>query len=270
MKIDLIRNTYDEKNFDKYPEKQLTLREKLFLVTLLRAGLNEDLDYIKPLCSINIPLTPTHESTIDLIKTLSSKSIIVPHRDSDPSAFAEVENFPRRYFVQEVMFRLNIAPFDHDFQNMVQRLLYPSKEQFESNPDFCFEMWKKISLDESLEYLLYSMKKVGYDFNPGKKTINLFEYLLEYYSVSQIYSLIYRAVANSTKLYQEKKLPKQHAANTVITFCESHGERAIAEGWNLTKYRRNFDLPESVISKVFFTTILQIAYIGFDEKPSPV
>ncbi|QDP39174.1 hypothetical protein [Radiobacillus deserti] len=152
---------------------------------------------------------------------------------------------------------------------MIQRLMYPSQEDFEEDKDFCFNMWKKIALNESIEYLLYSLDKVGFDFSPGEKTNKVFENLLEHFSVAQIYSIIYRAVANSTKLYQEKRMPRKKAANAVITFCESNGERAIAEGWNLSKYRRDYNLPETLISQVFFTSILKIAYIGFEEKPTP-
>lgn len=267
-KRELIRSTYNEKNYERFPEIDLTLEDKLYLSVLLRGGLNESLTLITPLAQIKERLTSTSSFTIELVKTLTGKNIIIPHPNSEISSFVEEDNFPNIFYAELVVYRLNIDPFDTHYHNMIQRLLYPSKEHFESNGIFCYEMWKKISLNESLEYLLYSMNKVGFDFNPGKKTIKLFEHLLGHYSVAQLYSLIYRGVANSTKLYLEKKLPKKHAANTVITYCETQGERALAEGWTVTKYRRNYDLPESIISKVFFTAILKIAHLGFDEKPS--
>lgn len=151
---------------------------------------------------------------------------------------------------------------------MIKRLMYPNPELFHLDKDFCFEMWKKISLTETIEYLLYQMNKVGYSFKPGDKTIRLFEYLLENFSVSQIYGIIYRSVANSTQRFQAGEVTKLHAQNSVITACESHGERALALGWKLSHYSRLRDLPETYISKVFFTSILKIAELGFSEKPT--
>lgn len=126
-----------------------------------------------------------------------------------------------------------------------------------------------MELNECLQYLLYQIHKVGYTFNPGEKTIRVFEELLEHFSVSQIYSIIYRSVANSTQRYQAREITKIHAQNSVITSCDSYGQRAIAQGWKLTHYARLRDLPETYISKVLFTSIMQIAELGFSEKPTP-
>ena len=264
----LVYERYNENNYNKVPEAKLSLEDKLYLSVLLRGGLDESLNNINPIGSLDKKLTPTNDFTVELIKTLTGRNLIVLHFASPINAFVDDENFPSSYYIYKVIFRINIEPSDGSYQNMIQRLLYPNQEEFEADKNFCFEMWLKIALNESIEYLLYSLEKVGFDFSPGDKTIKVFEHLLEHFSVAQIYSIIYRAVANSTKLYQERKMSKKHAANTVITSCESYGERAIAEGWNLTKYRRNYDLPETLISSIFFTSILKIAYIGFEEKPT--
>ncbi|MGR5880031.1 hypothetical protein ACT7DO_19065 [Bacillus pacificus] len=94
----------------------------------------------------------------------------------------------------------------------------------------------------------------------------MFEHLLEHFSVSQIYGIIYRAVANSTQRYQAGEVTRIHAQNSVITSCEGHGQRAIAQGWKLSYYSRIKDLPESYISQVLYTSVMQIAELGFSEK----
>jgi hypothetical protein len=151
---------------------------------------------------------------------------------------------------------------------MVGRLLYPHINSEEYFKEFCFDMWKKVALHECLEYLLYQMDKVGYSFNPGDKTIRVFDHLLEHFSVSQIYGIIYRSVANSTQRYQAREITKIHAQNSVIASCESYGQRAIAQGWKLTNFSRIRDLPETYISLVLFTSIMKIAELGFSEKPT--
>ncbi|MHA6250750.1 hypothetical protein [Oceanobacillus sp. CAU 1775] len=268
LKKQRIAETYDLSSLKKVDEKNLTLEDKLYLSVLIRSCMDENLNYILPVKQASEKLTPTSEFTTELIKTLTGRDLIAPHPDSSLRAFPDDEDFPFGYYIYEVIYTLNIEPHDGSYFNMVQRLLYPSQEEFEEDKEFCFQMWKKIAVNESLEYLSYSMEKVGFNEKKGAKTIKVLERLLEYFSVAQIYSIIYKSIANSTKLYQEGKLYKNHASNTVITSCESFGERAIAEGWNLTKYRRDFNLPETVISKVLFTSILKIGSMSFEEKPT--
>lgn len=52
------------------------------------------------------------------------------------------------------------------------------------------------------------MDSVRFDFNPGKKTIAVFNDLLDNFSVSQIYGIIYKAITNTTKFCQESDISK--------------------------------------------------------------
>ncbi|SUK27159.1 Uncharacterised protein [Staphylococcus aureus] len=70
--------------------------------------------------------------------------------------------------VDKVMYRLNIKPYDNDYGNMINRLLYPDESLF--NNEFCYELWKEINLDESIQYFKYHMNKVKFDTVIGEKT----------------------------------------------------------------------------------------------------
>lgn len=273
QKRSTLDSFYDESNWDLKPERELTLEDRLYLAVILRSSLSENTMYIEALEGNKNLLASTEDFEIELIKTLTGRKILVPHLLSDLNAFdIEYEddgNFQITYGIYKVRYRINIQPYDSDYDEMIKRLMYPDFSGEEQFKDFCYEMWKKISLNECLEYLLYQMKKVGYSFNPGDKTIRVFENLLEHFSVAQIYGIIYRAVANSTQRYQAGEMTKIHAQNSVISSCESHGQRALAQGWKLSNYSRIRDLPETYISLVLFTSIMQIAELGFSEKPTP-
>lgn len=92
--------------------------------------------------------------------------------------------------------------------------------------------------------------------------------MLEHYSVSQIYGIIWRKVSDATRLYQEGGITKKHAANTVIGGCLSFGERARINNWDLRKYSRIKELPQTVISELFFNQVLHIGEMGFDMSPT--
>ena len=60
---------------------------------------------------------------------------------------------------------------------------------------------------------------------------------------------------------------KLHAANTVPGFIQRAAERAIAEDWSVKPFRRNFEVPLSVISQVLFTTALKLPEDGLSTIP---
>ncbi|PGS64061.1 hypothetical protein [Bacillus thuringiensis] len=267
-----IASFYDDKKWNLKPENELSLEDRLYLSMILRSSLSENTMYIEPLLDVKGNLAPTEDFEIELIKTLTGRKILVPHVISNINAFdvtyKEDDYLEIVYGIYKVNYRINIEPYDLDYDEMIKRLMYPSLDSNENYKEFCFDMWKKVALNECLQYLLYQMDKVGYSFNPGEKTIRVFEHLLEHFSVSQIYGIIYRAVANSTQRYQAGEITRIHAQNSVITSCESHGQRAIAQGWKLSHYSRIRDLPEAYISQVLYTSVMQIAELGFSEKPT--
>lgn len=261
-----------EDNWIKIKEDELDAEDRVYLAVILKAALSENTMYIKPLEKVSNTLAPTKEFEVELIKTLTGKDLIIPHKKSDINSFEiefkdeERQSASVSHGIYEVVYRINIEPMDLDYDEMIKRLMYPSPEFFSN--EFCYEMWKKIAFYESMQYLLYQMNEVGYTFNPGKKTYAVLEQLLEAFSVAQIYNIIFRAVANSTTRYQSGKITKIHAQNSVIASCEMQGQRAIAENWELKGYNRIRELPETLISQVLFNSIMQISSLGFYEKPT--
>lgn len=272
QKEKVIYDFYKESNWKLIPESELTLEDRLYLAVILRSSLSENTQYIEPLFEKKGTIAPTKEFELEIIRTLRGRSILIPHLISDLVAFEvkyNEEGEPQvSIYPFHVCYRINVEPNDYDYSEMINRLLYPDFIYEEDFREFCFEMWKKVALNEVLEYLLFQMEKVGYSFTPGEKTYKVFKKLLEDFSVAQINGMIYRAIANSTQRYQAKEITKIHAQNSVITSCEQYGEKAIAQGWTVTPYSRNHSLPESMISKILFTTIMKIDYLGFSEKPT--
>lgn len=103
--------------------------------------------------------------------------------------------------------------------------------------------------------------RFGFGCEPGSCSI---------FSVSQIYGIIWCAVADASKLYLEKGISKKHAANSVIGACERYAERAKINGWDLTQYNRIKDLPQSELSLFYFNRVLGIGEMGFRVPPTVV
>lgn len=270
-KKEIISKNYQGKQEEIF-EEDLELEDRLYLSVLLRGGLAENATCIEPLKGIKGKIAPTESFEIEIIRTLTGKKIIVPSVDSDIDAFevefSSTDNqiYSLRYYIYEVIYNINITPRDLNYTAMIKRLMYPIADDFDNI--FCYQLWRKVSLGECEQYLLYQMDKVGYSFNPGEKTYQVLNNLIDNFSTAQVYNIIYRAIANSTARYQSKEITKKHAQNLVITSCEKQGERAIAEGWSLKPYGRLRELPESLISEVLFNSIMKISSLGFLETPT--
>lgn len=130
------------------------------------------------------------------------------------------------------------------------------------------ELWKKIALWECLEYLAYQMEKVRFTFHPGEKTISMFSKMLDDFSVSQIYCIIYKSVDKACREKQSRNLSTAHAANTVIYYCGCYADNIKLKGWGVGSYQRIKDLPQCELSRYFFNSVIRIGDKGFENVPN--
>lgn len=266
IKKQKIEDVYKLGRYIPVRVKDLTFLDKVYLGALLRSALSEDMSYIIPIGKIEKSLSPTLEYDKKILNTLREKRIILVSPDSDIEAFPDDEDdFPNSFYIYKVRYVLNID-FEGDYEQGIASLLNPL-ELVEENKEDALDIWREIALEECLEYLDYQMRKVKFKFSPGEKTITIFKDILENFSVSQVYGIIYRSVSNATRYYQESNISKAQASNSVVGGCQRYAERALAESWSLQKYKRAYDIPQSIISEFFFNRVTNIGYLGFDIPP---
>lgn len=267
QKKNKIKNKYDHQNWESVSEEKLSLKDRLYIAALLRGFMDENQMYITPTYATKSKLGPTSDYSIKILKHLIARGLIIPATISELSSFLE-DDFPQRYYVDRVSYQLLIDSND-DKNSMIGRLMYPDRQMFLNDKQETFSLWKDIAESEAEEYLLYRMSAVGFDFNIGVKTKMVLNNLLERFSVGQINSFTYRAVANSLQWYTENtNISRKHAANSVVSRLEKSGERALSEGWKVKSWGRNYDLKQSEISEVLYNPIMQISELGFTEVPT--
>lgn len=138
----------------------------------------------------------------------------------------------------------------------------------EINSSEALVLWKDIAKQECISYFEYQLSTVHFNTQFGKKTNIIIEKLLEYFSVSQVYALIWKEVASASKAYLEHRFSKNYAKNIAIHGVERYGERALENGWEIIKYSRNREVPQSILSLVLFNLVLLIYDDGFNEPPN--
>lgn len=247
----------------------LSFEQKVFLGALCRSLGKENLFEIKPYMESNVVLAPTSELCAQLYRELSRNQIIAVSPTSDLEAFdIDAKDFPMTYYIYKVTYYLNLV-FPSDKNDLFTDILNPNYYSSENEAE-ALTLWRRIAVAECIEYLDFQLRKVGFDFSPGDKTYKTFEILLNDFSVSQIYGIIWKGVADASKLYLERGITKKHAANSVIGACERYAERARMYGWNLTEYNRIKELPQSTLSAFYFNRVLGIGDMGFKVPPTIV
>ena len=244
----------------------LSFEQKVFSGALCRALCEENLYEIKAYIGSNTILAPTDDLCSQMYKTLANNGIIAVSPTSPLEAFVVDKDFPNKYYIYKVAYYLNLV-FPPNKQILFDEILNPTYYSSEHENE-ALRLWIQIAVGECLEYLDYQLQKVGFEFNPGEKTYKTFGILLNDFSVSQIYGIIWRAVADASKFYLEGNISKKHAANSVIGACERYAERAKMNGWRLSEYNRIKELPQSELSAFFFNRVLRIGDIGFKTPPS--
>lgn len=269
-KREKIKKVYDL-NIVPVNYSELNFREKVFLGVLLRTSLSEDMEVILPLNDAERELAPTIGYIKEILSYLIGRGIISVDSNSSIDAFLDSNEekdieFPNVYYITMVKYRINIVG-DEEIKNILSKIINP-KSFSDADKEDALNIWKEIALEECIEYFEYQMKSVRFDFNIGEKTIAIFKDLLENFSVSQIYGIIYKSVANATKYYQESSVSKKQAANSVIGGCQRYAERAMINNWELAKYSRIKELPQSMISEFFFDRVIGVGSLGFNMPPS--
>lgn len=263
-KINLIKETYCDTNRCLLNIDELSFEQKIYLGAICRMFLNEEMTIISSYERKTAPnkLTPNIDWTIEIYKELYEADVISVHPDSPLSAFDDDDTFPNRFNVLKACYYVNISK--EDISTILNGNFVKTDDSFAENG---VKLWKRIALNECIEYLIYQLNDVNFEFSAGNKTSATFDNLLDNFSVAQIYNIIWRAVADATKLYQSKKISRRQAANTTIGACQRYADNAILNSWKLKGYSRIKDLPQCELATFLYNKILKIGELGFNCVP---
>lgn len=262
-KRNIIHSLYS-KDVKKVNINDISLKNRVYLSALLRAvdTFQRDGEIIIPsLNKCDKKIAPTVELLREIIRDLIAEKLLIVDYNSHISAFmGELTSgdYGKSYDLHYVNYILNIE-YDKELMN-------PNIDYETINIEEVDSIARKIALHECLEYLLEQMNTVQFAFKAGKKTKEVFDDLLCNFSVSQIFRIIYSSITGATRYYQEKKVNIKQAANSVITRCQSYGERALANGWEVKSFTRPKSCSQSIISELFFNKIYFIGDDGFYKK----
>lgn len=260
----------DSTRVDPIDLSELTLKEAVYLLSFIRHSANEMLTGFNAVVENRIEqLMPQPDSDAELIRGLYFSDLIALSDDTSQHAFSFEGDKLTSFSLVNAIWRLEFQEGD-SLGNVLKRLedLLSDSEYIETVSDELCELITEISLMECLAYLEYNLGEHNLPFKPGEKTKNVFLQAMKTLSVAQIYTFIWRACKDAAAYYMRGGISKQQAANAVVGNIQRQHERAIANSWTVGEFKRNYNLPQSILSQVVFNFILRTDDGGFNQKVS--
>ncbi len=246
----------------------LSVKQAVFLLTIMRLTANEDLTGLTEFGSVTSEkMSPSSDYDYVIIKTLYRNNLmsIDPISDLDSINLKERNKFV--FSMDRVRWVVTIKDHSPYFGCFMQQLQdkISSMEYLESSHEDIICLSKEIALEECLAYLHYCLGEHGLPCKSGEKTHLVLGKALESFSVSQIYSFIWGASKDAAAYYQRSTVPRAQAANTVVSNIEKRSERAVIENWNVKPFQRNYNLPQSEVSRTLYNSLLHTSDGGFSQ-----
>ena len=252
-----ISEIWDPNNRHARTLEEYSLMDVVSMLSMVRGGAAEDYSYIKPVNSFDEHLTPNTEFTVDILNYVFDRDLLTPHPGSRVDAFKFTDHRPTSFYLYKVNWVMpqwgNLRDITSMLEEIIARGELPSSWK-ESIP----EVWQSIVLQEGTELLEHYVTEHKFSLQVGEKTVDVLASILRHYSVAQLQNFLWRAARDAAAYYVRENIPKARAANSIVTRLQGNYERARASAWEIKPYSRLFNLPQSLISKVFFNSIMQM------------
>ena len=242
---------------------ELSFKDAVYALSLIRHSLSEDLNYAEPFSEKSPSFSPTFGLTNEVVKHLYSKAFIAICPQSNVDAFDYDEDLEttEAYYPTRVLWRFLPNYTKDEKKQFIQELeeLVNGDEQPEFWREHHNEVWMNIAKNECIEYLIYSANARGLKLESiGDKTHSVLEVILKDYSIGQVFNLIFTAARDTNDFAVRENIPRFQARNMLIGSIQRKADKAIAEDWTIRNSRRDFNCPQSVVSSTFFDTFLKL------------
>lgn len=266
-KYNLLSSNYEKALGKDIDINSLSVRHAVFLSSLIRFAASEDLSYISSYNTIKTDsLSPTNEYSLSMIRELYKNNLISIDPNSNLSAIELIDDENYRFYIADVRWlipltKTPIQQFILALDDKIRSMSYVD----DAYDDVVF-LAKELSYIECISYIRFTLSEHGLEFNPGEKTELIIYNALNNFSVSQIYNFIWRAAKDAAAFYLRAATNKKHAANTIVSNIEKQVDRALANNWNVTPYKRNYAMPQSAVSRTLFNMLLLTDDGGFSQQ----
>jgi hypothetical protein len=226
------------------------LVDQLFLASLAQTGERGAPGTAGPLTDADPPLSPTAYMDVRILARLHERGDIAVDPESAPEAFEWDEwDRPEGFDPLLVRWRVSGIPFMRD------ALLASLTERDQAA---LLRLCGSILVQECFQFLDLILARNGLPFFAGRGTRELFERLLEHFSVAQVYNLIWRSAREVVAYSDRVARTPEHTGAAVVHEISRKGEFTRVSGQALKPYRRDWGAPRSRLGEVVFDRLLDL------------
>ena len=252
--------------------EDLTLHDAVFLPTLARHAVTDDLGYLKPYHKFDKTLAPLPECVQDILSHLYKSGLIAISPDSDVHAFdfdeaaTEIEshNATRVLWTflpglegeskRDYLMRLKTLASADDWPDRWRRDM-PA-------------LWHFIAQSECLAHFEYLLKKRKYKKNLlDQKTRAFFDSLLAEFPPSGIFYFTWSAVKDTSHEIAKKFIPYSKRKEMFLEAIERKADEARASGRELRHFGLDNRCHQTDVSAAFFNDFLNLGDDAFKIIP---
>ena len=240
----------------------LDLKSIIYLLAAIQALSNESLSAIEPLNDYPAyTLSPDPVFDQQVLRYLIDKRLLIISLDTSPEAVELHGNGTAS--INFTMSTFDFALCQQQMTELIQEFLDAEVLQNIKHSSEFIELCKEVQLHECLGFLKMTLEEHQLSFSPGEKTLQTISTCLEKFSVAQVYNFIWRAARDAAAYYMRSSISKRQAANSVVGYISRSLEQSLAHDWDVKPFSRNYNLPQSSLSRIIFNTLLGTDDGGF-------
>ncbi len=240
--------------------KSIDLKSSIYLLAAIQALGDEHLSRLEPLSDYPAcTLSPDTAYDHKVLRYLIDNHLLLIGLNTSLEAIDS-----------EGQINFEMSTFDIALdQNQITKLINDFTDastvyNIKHNIDF-IDLCSEIQLNECLAFLKAMLAEHQLTFVPGEKTKQVMSRCLEKLSPTQVYNFIWRAVTNAAAYYMRGSVSKRQAANSVVGSISRYMEQSLANDWDVKTFKRNYNLPQSSLSRIVFNTVLGTDDGGFKQ-----
>lgn len=218
------------------------------------------------------PLTPTEEMDRTLLRELWNETILtVDLENVDLEGITLIKDDDEyNYSIQtfNVPWTLALPQEGPSLAKYTENLddLIGDMEKWPNNwHDEYILFHKDLALQKCLHYLRIQLEDHQLFLKTGERIKLVVSNSLKHFSVAQMYNFIWRATKDAAAFSLRENTTKSHAVNTVPGAIERATERALAQGWEIKPFGRDFRAPQSMVAHILYSKALRIGDDGFNK-----
>ncbi|MDO9215610.1 MAG: hypothetical protein Q7U23_17470 [Methylococcales bacterium] len=230
----------------------LTLEQAVSLLSLVRcygtAKIKKDM-IIQPSKISTIPFAPKSSYTDDLLSRLSEARLLKITDQSNPKAISLLNN------KVAVSFSAQLSLSDTVLSELIRNIETSITETNWPTP--WYEQVSELAFAECREFYDFCAGERMFPSVDEKIVTAMLRNLLEDFSTGQCLRIIYSGAQYAADFMVKKTATPSQAASYMVGVCQRWADKARAENWVVTAFRRNFNCPRSMLSYVLYDFVLK-------------